>query len=488
MLQRISFWMIVWLALHGCILGPTFRKPSPCIPPQWHTSDASFDETQEACLDWWRVFGDPQLDRYIHLAAVRNHDVAAAEANVLAARAMIQSAAAPFFPLISGDANASRTAFSKNGPIFEFQGLQQSADPMPQVQRPLFQNLFNLNFDASWELDLFGKGYRTVEAAGAQWRSAMEARNDLLLSVLGEVARVYIDLRGKQRQWELTKKEVSLLEQRIALVQERLGNGLDNEIEIQRAQAALDDAKANLPDLERAIYQAAFALSVLTGSLPECLLEELLPMDRLPCPPEEIAVGLRSDLLRRRPDVRRAEEDLHAAVANIGVAITNFFPSFSLLGFLGLQSLDLRNLLELRSNTWSYGADLPFPVYQGGGLTANLRISRAQAEQAYQIFQQTVLKALEDVESSLVAYAKVQEVKNLLQQKVSRIEIERDVTRQRLDAGLVDALNLIDFERELVASEKELTNSRVVQLLDMVALYKALGGGWQIPFHCCEQN
>ncbi len=477
---------LLWLC-HSCVVGPNYRAPKLMVDPDWNTAscDSAVEQTEEPLIDWWRGFNDPILQQLVEQAAQCNHDLTAAEWRIVSSRAARRAIAAAYFPQISGDINASRSAFSKNGPIAEFQPTINPSAASPIIQRPLFQNLFNINFDASWELDLFGNIYRNVEAAEAKVRSTMESRNDVMLTLLAEVARTYGELRGTQKQLELQREDVVLTEQLQRLRKERFQQGLDTGIDFEMIEANLATAQSRIPELEAQVEIAIYTLSVLVGEPPEALKALLDSIYALPSIPREIVIGLRSDLLRRRPDVRKAEEDLHFATAEIGIAISNFFPSFGLFGFFGLQSLMMSNLFEWQSNTWSYGGDLLFPVFQGGQLSANLRMKKADAQVAFQNYQQIVLRALQDAESSLVSFTKQGETTADLEKKVARIQTSLDLILQQWEGGLVNALESLNAKREWILSEQELNHAQTAQFVDLVALYKALGGGWQ--WSCCGE-
>lgn len=481
------------LLLTGCKVGPNYHPPVEVTPEEWaETPEAAVCVEEEAPLaNWWNVLNDPLLTSYIEMAAYHNYNVKTAEANILQARAMRQIAASTLFPFLSADANATHFYFSKNGPLFSLTQTpgQIRATPAPgsafTAQIPQTQNLYNATLDATWELDLFGKTRRKIEAAEAGYESAIEQRSDILISVFAEVARNYIEIRSAQQNARLIQQNVKLLEDNTQIVLGRVKSGLTNRLDAERIEADLANLRSQLPDIEAQIYRGIYALSVLTGQFPETFLEELLPDGDLPEIPAEVAVGLPGDLLRRRPDVRKAERNLAQATANIGVAVAQLFPTITLSGAIGFQSLKLNNLFQNASKTWNYGGDINQPIFQGGALMGNLDANKAEAFAAEAIYQQTVLGAIQEAESALVSLKQEVTTSNELKISSGKTRNVWDLTKQRYTSGLIGMTDLLDSERQLIATEQNLLNSQTNALLDLIALYKALGGGWEVfPYPC----
>lgn len=473
------------LFISGCMVGPNYRPPEICIEDEWTSDDSVMKEPP--IEKWWELFEDPLLDKYISLALTNNYDLQAAEANILRGRALRQIAAAKLFPHINLDVNGTKTYFSKNGPIFTIG--QASGDPtdtsssttnLPfSLQTPQIQNLFNSLFDAVWELDFFGKTRRTIEAAVAEQESMVEQKNDLLLSILAEVARNYIELRSSQERSRLMESNIALFEKQKEIIQARLEMGYANQIDLETIEAQLNSAKGSLPNVYAESYRAIYTLSTLIGHPPETLVEELLPQKPLPTSPVQIAVGLRSDLLRRRPDIRYAERKLAEATAEIGVAVASFFPTISLLSTGGLQSLMLPQLFEWGSKTWAYGADVNMPIFQGGRLIGNLQLSRAEQAMAAANYQQAVLTALQDAESHLKNYESQAAAATQYNEMVLHNQQVVTITRERHLKGLIDLMSLIANEQQLISTQLTQLESKTMELFSVISLYKALGGGWE---------
>lgn len=482
----LLFWTLL---LTGCMVGPKYKRPENCVSNEWIKTPGNAEVaaiSQNPTIAWWEVFNDPLLNKYIEMAAHSNHDILTAEANILQARAMRLVAASSLFPQVDIDLNATKTYFSKNGPVFAGSSFTAGTNVntgLPfAIQVPQIQNLYNALFDASWELDIFGKTRRSVQAAQATYESTIEQRNDILISVLAEVARNYMEIRSYQKQAKLIKQNIRLIEKERGVIEKRKLTGYDNQLDVERIEAELYSARSALPGVVAQIYKGIYTLSILTGNLPESLVDELLPMQHLPKLPREIAVGLRSDLLRRRPDVRRSERNLAAATANLGVAVASFFPSIVMSGDGGFQSLMVRNLFQAASRTWSIGGNLNLPVFQGGNLVGNLRASRAAEAAAGYTYQQTVLSALEDAESALVTYQEGVAAARELALTTDRNQNLVKLTNERYFQGLVSITDLFDSKRQYVAAQENQLTIDTTALLDLIALYKALGGGWQ-PEH-----
>jgi multidrug efflux system outer membrane protein len=480
-------WLFFTLFLSGCAVGPNYKPPETVISDVW-----SADERMKSAAPvqkWWQTLQDDLLNQYIELAISCNYDLQIAEANILQARALRQIAASKLFPQIGADLNGTKTYFSKNGPVFEIgQAAGNPSDTSSAttglpftLQVPQIQNLFNALFDVSWEIDLFGKTRRAVEAAQAEYESAIEHKNDVLISLLAEVARNYIDLRSFQQRAQLLQKDIDLFEKHKEIVELSLEQGYANQLDLETIEAQLASARAALPDAHAEIYRAIYTLSILIGKPPETLVDDLLAERALPNPPAEIAVGLRSDLLRRRPDIRHAERKLAEATANIGIAIASFFPTVSLLAGGGFQSLVLPQLFEWGSRTWAYGADVSTPIFQGGRLVGHLHLAEAAQAMAAASYQQTVLSALQEAESSLKKYQEQMAATREYNENVLHNNYVMVLTKERHFKGLINLIELLNSEKQLVSAELTQLDSKTAELFSLISLYKSLGGGWECP-------
>lgn len=479
---------LLFLLLSGCALGPNYQTPENDIVDTWGSEDEiNVTSTNPPVADWWKLFHDPLLDQYVEKAKENNFDLLTAESNILQARALRQIEAGSFYPQIGADVNATRTYFSKNGPLFaigpstgSLPGTVSSESGLPfSLQAPQMQNLYNILFDFSWEIDLFGKTKRRVEAADALVERTIDEKNDILISIIAELARNYVELRGFQEKKRLIEENISLISSQSQIIFQQLQFGLIGKIDNEQIEAALLEEKAKLPGIEAQIFKNIYMLSILTGSVPETLVHELEKAQSLPNPEREVAIGLRSDLIRRRPDIRRAERNLAAATANIGVAIASFFPTFNLIGDGGIQSLELKNLFSLASRTWAVGGDLATPIYKGGKLIGNLQAKKAETAAALYTYQQTILKALEETESAITSYSQDLKATQLKAERAEKYQTIALISNEQHKQGLIDLLKFLNAQRELNTAEETLLNSQITTLIDLIALYKAIGGGWE---------
>lgn len=369
--------IVIALLLGGCAVGPNYHAPDDDVSAEWSSRKVVCVSEAAPMTAWWKAFDDPLLDKYIEKAAENNYDLRTAEANVLQARALRQVSASSFYPKVGADFNATKLHFSKNGLIFGSAPAAAAAGGAAAPSPPATQNLFSALFDATWEIDIFGKTRRSVEAADANIGSAIEQRNDVLITVLAEIARNYMEVRANQKLAQLVEENIALLEQQEAIIAKQFETGYVGLINVETIEATLSTERSLLPDLKAKVYRGIYALSVLTGEVPEALVDEMIVPQCLPVPPQQIAVGLRSDLLRRRPDVRKAERQLAAATANVGVAVASFFPSFLLYGLGGLQSVKFNKLFEGSSNFWLFGGNADIPIFQGeksSAITGRIRL------------------------------------------------------------------------------------------------------------------
>ncbi len=463
---------IALAVLAGCAVGPDYQPPHAPAPAEWATGLAGGETAAPAALaSWWTSFEDPDLNALIGTAIRANLTLQVAEERVREARAEREVIAGGRWPSASASAGYSENRYGAHSypPLGMFPGV------------PLDYNLYNVGFDAAWELDLFGGVRRAVEASSAEVGAAEYARRDVLVSVLAEVARNYIDARAYQERLAITEENIAAQRAIVELTRSRYQSGLASDLEVEEATALLTTTQAQLPALESGFAQSVHQLAVLLGEDPGALLDKMSHVRPLPLTPPVVPVGLPSDLLRRRPDVERAERELAAASAEIGVAKADLFPKFSLVGGLGIESTATGNLLEYASRYYSAGPLVQWNLLEGGSLLANVRVQRARAQEALDTYRQTVLVALEDAENALVAYAKEQVRRGSLAQSVDSSEAAFHLSSELYRSGLVDFLSVLDAERTLYISQDSLIESTQSVSLDLVQLYKALGGGWEAP-------
>ena len=347
-------------------------------------------------------------------------------------------------------------------------------------------NLFQYGFDASWELDLWGRVRREVESADASLEASSDARRNSLLSVLAEVARDYLQLRGVQTQLAIANDNIKTARQSLDLTQARYKGGLTTDLDVANAAAQLATNEADVPQLEQSQDEQINALSFLLGEAPQALRAELITPGAVPPVPPRVPVGLPSELARRRPDIRQAEAQLHAATADIGVAIADFYPKITLDGSIGLQALKAKDLGNWGARQYGLGPTISIPIFEGGKLRATLQLRKVEQQEAALNYQQTVLQAWHDVDNAMTAYAAEQRRRDALANSVAQNQRALDLSRQRYTQGVADFLNVLDAQRTLLQAELQLAESTTTVSQNLVQLYKALGGGWETRFgeHC----
>lgn len=489
-----TFLLACCLSLTGCTVGPDYEPPSVAVPERFHsvpgeaggrlkpmgptaaTQPVGDAEVAELAT-WWRAFKDPTLDGLIDRAVAGNLDLRRAEARLREARALLAAERSGFFPELDARGSVTRSRTSQSGPLPPGQSSEST--------------LWRAGFDARWELDVFGGTRRAVEAARAELGAAEEDRNAVLTSLLAEVASNYIALRGTQQQLRIAFDNIESQKQTLAFNRARFEAGLVSELDVSRSAAQLASFEATVPTLRVAEASAIHRLAVLLGVTPGTLREELgeVPDGQprtagsVPMALPEVPVGLPSELLRRRPDVRRAERRLAAATARIGVATADLFPRFSLTGSLGTQGNEAPRLVEARSIFWSIGPAVSWNVFDGGRVRANIEAQNARQAQALADYERTVLLSLEEVENAVTGYARNVERRAALARAVeaSRRSVELAAGRFAGGEGLGDLLDVLLAQRDLFQAEEALVRVDTQLSADLVALYKALGGGWSMP-------
>ena len=461
------------VALGGCTVGPEYRRPDAQLPASWTVPSTSVSNGTGSALalgEWWRSFDDPLLNRLIQEAVEANLELKIAAARVREARAARLATSSGYWPQVGAGADYSRARLSENGPL---------GRTLHDAGRPLENDLFTAGLDASWEIDVFGGTRRAVEAAGAELDAAEEARRDVLVILLAEVAGDYIELRGLQRRLDVVRSNLRAQEETRALTRLRFQAGMASELSVAQADALTATTRSRIPDLETGIEETAHRLSVLLGKPPAALKGELAVPAAIPAGPPEVPAGLPADLLRRRPDLRRAERAVAAATARVGQAKAELFPKFYLTGAAGLQSIEAADFFEGGSRFFSLGPTIRWPIFTAVRLRRNIDAHTAREEHAVPQYDLAVLRALEDVENALIAHRKERETWHELTAAEAAHRRARELAEDQFKAGLGDFLNVLDAERALLATEEQLVSSERGMSLQLVRLYKALGGGWE---------
>lgn len=464
LVRKLAWIVLGGFVAGGCMVGPDYHRPEQKMPARWSSPPTTQGSvTVQRPMDvqrWWTVFHDPVLDSLIDRAVQSNLDLEAARWRVVEARASVGVARAGLFPSANASASYRRS----------YSGVGSSGG----------QDLYQAGFDAAWELDIFGGLRRSVEAANASLGAAVEDRRDVLVTLLAEVATDYIDLRGFQQEIVIAKENLEAQVRNAELARKKLQLGPGTQLDIAQADAQVASTKAQIASLESLEEQVIHALGILLGQEPTALAGELAPREKIPNAPPEVPIGVPSELLERRPDIRRAERQVAAATAEIGVATADLFPRFSLTGSFGTSARRPRPLGSWSSRAWSIGPTIDWTIFDAGRIFSNIQVQTAIQKQTLVAYRQTILVALREVEDSLVAYAREQERREALAEAVRQNQRAVQLATQRYTQGLTDFLAVLDAERSLFASQDALVQSHRAACTDLVALYKALGGGWEI--------
>jgi NodT family efflux transporter outer membrane factor (OMF) lipoprotein len=481
------------LALSGCALGPNFRHadPKPQLPAiQASLAGDSHMTEAPVPVSWWEAFGDPVLSTLEQRAIAGDLNLRIASARVARGRAALRIAGASRLPTANAGASYMRERASSKG----IMGLAGAAPPSPiaangtdpfgasslgHTSGASDYDLFQTGFDMSWEIDLWGKARREREAARADAAGAVYEREAARVSLTAEVARIYVGLRGAEARLSVLHSNRETVARGLAIAQSREQQGAASRYDAATASAQLASIDSAIPDVQREADTSRNALALLVGEGPHAL-DALLSQTgtSIPALPRELPVGLSTDLARRRPDIAAAEASLHAATARIGAAKADFYPSLDLVGSLGAQSLRLADLPEWGSRQFILGPVLHLPIFEGGRLKGRLDLTRADEQEAAIRYQQTVLRAWHEVDDALTALRTQQErmLANLRAVEASRIAV--NVAERRYREGASGYLDVLIAERSLLSNEAELVGARAASATAMVALYKALGGGW----------
>ncbi|HEY2548685.1 MAG TPA: efflux transporter outer membrane subunit [Candidatus Acidoferrum sp.] len=449
--------------LAGCMVGPNYHRPAVQPPTAFRDlSDNPQAQAQVASyadLPWWQVFQDPQLQELIRIALKQNYDLQIATERINAARYQLAITRSSLFPQVQGNSN--------------FTGGKEGT----------FQtkyNFLNLTADAAFQLDFFGRLRRADEAARAQLLGTEDAKQTVILTLVGDVASDYFTLLQLDLELQITKDTVSTQQDSVKLTNLRLDHGVATKLDVLQAQQVLDTANAQIPDLERQIAQEENAINILLGNYPQGVTRGR-PLVEQNLPPE-VPPGLPSTLIERRPDIREAEQVLVASNAEIGVAKAQFFPQISLTGSGGGafgRSSAFSGLMSSQLGIWSYGAQVSQPIFTGGALSGNLKLAKSQYEQALLAYRQTIQRAFGDTSDALIGYQKFHQVRLRQEDSVADLRESVRLSNLRYTGGTTTYLEVLDGQRSLFEAELTLAQARGDEYQSLVQIYRALGGGWQ---------
>ncbi len=449
---------VIILLMAGCAaVGPDYSKPVMPVPDSWHTKlqDGLSAQQPRRLAHWWTVFHDPLLSKLIKRAAARNLDLKKARIRLLEARARRTMSRSALFP-----------ALNTSGSITKNRGSNRET------------NLYNAGFDAGWELDIFGGVRRSVEAATADQQAEKENLRDILVSLLAEVCQNYIDVRTSQVRLTVAAENIKTQQQSLDLVKSRYASGLVTDLDIQQATYSLESSRAQVPSQRTSLNEAMNRLALLLGLPPGALNRQLRQKEPIPLPPPQVAVGIPADLIRRRPDIRRAERRLAAQSARVGVAAAALYPTLKLNGSIGFEALSFNHLFDSINRTSSFGPAISWPIFDAGQIRANIKAQSAVRDQYFIQYESTVLTALNEVENALTAYTNEQNQARHLKLSAAAAEKSLKLARIRYTSGLTNFTAVLNAQESLLAIEDQAARSAGALSTDLIRIYKALGGGW----------
>jgi NodT family efflux transporter outer membrane factor (OMF) lipoprotein len=489
-------------ALTGCEMGPDFSTPHAAVPtayiqdqPPSETSPYTTGDAVDPA--WWNSFNDPVLTKLEGLAVSQNLDLQIATERLLEAEAQAQITGANLYPNLSGAGSYTREGPSKEGIFNAFGGGASASTSAASTASgaagsvgggafsassiaPL--DLYQYGLQSMYDLDLWGKNRRAVEASIAAARGSAEARRAALLNVEAQIASYYIQIRGTEAVLTITQKNLDSAKQLVDLTVERQQAGLTTSLDVANARATAAQIASQIPTLIAQRDTDIGEIGLLLGVTPQTLPAELTTPAAVPLAPPSVPIGLPSDLLRRRPDVREAEQSLHEATAETGVAVASFFPDISLSGSVSFQALQFKNLNEFKAITYAIGPDISIPLFEGGQLTGQLKLRKAQQREAALNYAKTVLQAFYQVDTALVDYNQEHATLDQLKIDTQQSQIALGLAEDQYKQGLADYLSVLDAQQSFLTAQQ--TEAQSVERVsgDLVTLYQALGGGWQQTF------
>lgn len=465
--QPLAIASMVAVVLHGCVVGPDYVAPQVLMPDSWHRAATAGLEAGNASLhNWWELLEDPLLEQLIEQAVRGNLDLHTAFARVDEARAIRGVAGGARYPQIDGFGAVDRRRVSE-GTV---------SDPFPPPTNRT-DTIGTLGVGATWEIDLWGRISREIESADAGLQASVENYRDVLVVLLAEVASAYVEVRTLQARINSAESNAAAQRDTVSLTQDRQRAGIAPELHVRQAELTLATTESQIPALEQARARAVHRLGVLLGEPPFALYEKLQAVEPVPQSPATLAVSLPHELLRQRPDIRRAERELAAQHARIGIATADLYPRFSLSGFFSFQGTS--DLLTYKNTAWQFGPSFIWNLFDGGRVRNRILAEDARTQQALLQYRQRILLAMEEVENAIVGYTEERKRRDTLARSVTAARQAVTLVKALYTSGLTDFQNVRDSERSLFIQQDLLAESEGLVILQLIALYRALGGGWQ---------
>ncbi|MBV6434237.1 MAG: Outer membrane protein OprM [Bryobacteraceae bacterium] len=462
-----AFVLVVASGLTGCMVGPNYRRPAVSIPDSYRGAISPPESESLADLEWWKVFTDPRLQELIRKALAQNYDLREAVARVDAARSNLGIVRADQYPNLAAGANIQANRASRNGAI-----------PLSPVIMPNQNRVFGGATLAmlSFEADIWGRLRRATEAARANLLAAEENRKAVVTTLVSDVATAYFTLCELDSELDISRRTLASRKESLDLIQTRQRGGLSTLLDIRQAEELVYSAEDAIPAVEQRIAQTENRINLLLGMNPDSVIRGRGLAEQQP--PPAVPAGLPSALLARRPDIRAAEQDLIAANARIGVARAAYFPRISLTGFLGGQSTQLSDLFGPPNSVWNFAPQLTAPIFMAGRLGANVELAKAERAGALAVYEKAIRTAFAEVSDALIAHQKLRERRTRQEMLVKALQDRTRLAYVRYHGGVDSLLNALDADRSLFQAQLALRQVILNELLSVVQLYKALGGGW----------
>lgn len=460
-MNRIVLIVVLLVLAGGCTVGPDYRRPQVDAPAGWRLADQEARDLADTA--WWRQFGDPVLDGLIEEALRQNLDLRLAAARVEQYAGRYGATRADLFPQVGAGAEYSRARVTELGENRPVAGYKTTTDN------------FSAMVNAGWEIDLWGRIRRLTESAQADLLASEEARRGVVLTLVGDVAAAYVNLRALDRQLEISRRTAKTREDSYTLFQDRFSGGIISELELSQNRSQYEQALAAIPSLEKSVLLQENSLCLLLGRNPGSIARGR-SIDELTLP--AVVAGLPSGLLERRPDIRQAEQNLIAANALIGAARAAYFPAISLTGAYGSASGDLSDLFKGPATIWQYAVPVSVPLFTAGKIAGNVRETEAMREQMLAAYLKAVQNGFREVNDGLVSQEATRRQLAAQKRQMDSLRQNVDIARLRYDNGYADYLAVLDADRSLFNVELDYTRTQADLRLAMIGLYKAMGGGW----------
>jgi len=460
--------LLLLTLLSGCMMGPDYKRPKITAPKDWHPDAEKQAKAEPVAIDeWWTVFDDAILTDLIHQAATNNLDLKTAFSRIEEAAAVKGIAKGDYWPQIGGSGSATANRLN------DISGGASAEDRTP--------DLYSVGLDASWELDFWGRIRRSVQSADASLQASVEDYRDTLIILYSEIANSYLSVRELQMRIALAKGNVNSQKDTLKLTQGRYDAGLVPEMDVHQSNLNLSRTESTVPAMRQDLAAAINRLAVLTGQAPDEIQSQVGHRDKVPHPDIQVLTGLPANLLRQRPDVRRAEQQLISQNARIGVAKADLLPRISLSGSFALEANESGDLSQSGSQSYQFGPSFRWALFQGGRIRSNIKAEEARTDQAVYQYQQAVLLALEDVENAYISCREERDRLDFIQESVDAARKTVSQVNTLYENGLVTFLNVLDAERTLAEQEDSLAQSNGRLSRNIVSVFRSLGGGWDVP-------